>query len=710
MSRNLRLRLLTVCALLVAVAAGCGSGAQASGVTLKVDKKPFRVTLLRDGKVVVAQDSGARLRYQITGTGEQYHLTNVISAKGSTYTVATNEPGRTAVVTVATRSSGLALSLTLRPASGVQQVYDAFDVAPSDHFLGGGTNGDRVDLHGQIVAEKVSYQCAYIAAPFFASSAGWGLRLATQNVSALAFPGSPGGAGCAYGSEDQCGFPPLPDRAEVCVQGARLDEQLYTGSPTDVLAAYQRDTGPPLAPPISQYALMKWRDVVSGPDEILEDVSRLRAEGIPIGWVILDNPWETCVGSLTFDTNRIPDPAGLIKTLHAQHIKLMLWISPKVTCPAGGYQPSELIGSGAAAVINFSNGVAVGHFQAKLRALVALGIDGVKGDRGDEVDLEPRGAAAQNAYAVQYATASMAALPKGAAAIFRAGYTGEQRVLPAVWGGDQPGDWVGLQRAIRGAATASMSGFPVWGSDVGGYASAGVTAEVFARWAGLGAVSPVMEVGGIGGNATPWVFGAPAMRALRNAAVLHYELFPYLYALGKAGLPALRPLGYGYPSDSGSWSADLELLVGDDLLAAPVTGPGESPSVYLPPGTWFDLTTGASVVGGTTFTRPTAIDVLPLYVRAGAVIPFNLRTPTNAWWGTDELTHQGRVGFLATSGAKLALTGQPHDVQLFIPAAVKPSSVTIGGKAVAFTWVASPLAGAVVRLHGPTVTGAIALR
>ena len=709
MSSRVSLRLLTACLVLLLGAAGCGAGAKADAVTIKVDKHPFRVTLVRDGKTVVAQDSGARLRYQVTGTGEQYHLTDVVSTNGSSYTVATNEPGRSAVVNVAVKGSGLALSLTLSPATGIQQVYDAFDVSPTDHFLGGGENGDHVDLHGQIVAEKVSYQCAYVAAPFFTSSAGWGLRLVTQNVSALAFPGSIGGSGCAYGDEDQCGFPPLLDRAEVCVQGARLDEQLYTGTPAEALAAYQADTGPPLKPSASQYALMKWRDVVSGPGDILEDVTKLRSAGVPIGWVILDNPWESCVGSLTFDRNRIPDPAGLIRTLHAEQIKLMLWISPKVTCDAGGYAPSELVGSGSGAVINFANAVAVGRFQAKLRALVALGIDGVKGDRGDEVDLEPRGAALQNSYPVQYATASMAALPKGAAAIFRAGYTSEQRVLPAIWGGDQPGDWTGLQRAIRGAASAAMSGFPVWGSDVGGYASAGLTSEVFSRWTGLGAISPVFEVGGIGQNATPWTFGSGAMVALRNAGVLHYELFPYLYALGQRGVPALRPLAYGYPNDPGSWSADLELLVGDDLLAAPVTGPGDSPSVYLPPGTWIDLTTGAAVTGGATFTRATPLGELPLYVRQGAVIPFNLRTPTDSWWGTDELTHAGRAGFLATPGATLALTGQPHDVQLFVPAVAKPARVTLAGKAVPFRWVAGPLAGVVIRVHGPAVSGRLAL-
>jgi hypothetical protein len=172
----------------------------------------------------------------------------------------------------------------------------------------------------------------------------------------------------------------------------------------------------------------------------------------------------------------------------------------------------------------------------------------------------------------------------------------------------------------------------------------------------------------------------------------------------------LRPLGYAYPGAAGAWGATYEFLVGSDLLAAPVTGPGVTPSVYLPPGGWVDLFTGRKVAGGRpAFTRPTPLDQFPLYARAGAVLPFNLRTARGSWWGVDELRHPGRAGFLATSGTRLDLTGQPPQVQLFVPAASRPGSVTIAGRAVAWRWNAGPLPGVVVRLHGPAVQGTVAL-
>jgi alpha-D-xyloside xylohydrolase len=256
-----------------------------------------------------------------------------------------------------------------------------------------------------------------------------------------------------------------------------------------------------------------------------------------------------------------------------------------------------------------------------------------------------------------------------------------------------------------------MSGFPTWGSDVGGYdAPPGVTPDLFARWAQLGAVSPVMEVGGSGQNSTPWTLGSGAMAALRGAAVLHYELFPYLYGLLERHRAVLAPLAYLFPTDAHAWTSPYELLVGPDLLAAPVTGPGVTPSVYLPRGRWIDLYTGGSVRGGgPTFTRPTPLSQFPLYARAGSVLPFNLRTSTGSWWGLDELTHPGRAGYLATDGAALDLAGLPRQVQLFVPAPAPPRRVTLGGKTVRWTWDAGPLPGVVIRTHGPTLRGRIVL-
>jgi hypothetical protein len=172
----------------------------------------------------------------------------------------------------------------------------------------------------------------------------------------------------------------------------------------------------------------------------------------------------------------------------------------------------------------------------------------------------------------------------------------------------------------------------------------------------------------------------------------------------------LRPLGFAYPGEPDAWRAELEFLVGPNLLAAPVTGPGTSPSVYLPPGTWIDLYRGTRENGGRAHTRETPLTQFPLYVREGAVIPFNLRTERDPWWAVDELRHEGRAGWLATPGAQIELARQPHDVQIFVPTEARPAEVTIGDRTVDWTWNDGPLRGVVVRLHGPTIRGAVSLQ
>jgi alpha-D-xyloside xylohydrolase len=131
--------------------------------------------------------------------------------------------------------------------------------------------------------------------------------------------------------------------------------------------------------------------------------------------------------------------------------------------------------------------------------------------------------------------------------------------------------------------------------------------------------------------------------------------------------------------------------------------------VYLPAGKWFDLYTGGRVEGGRSFTRDTPLTQFPLYVRDGSVLPFNLRTATGSLWDVDEQVHTGRAGFLAANGAKVALTRQPRDVQLFVPAPRRPAKVTLGGRRVAWTWSDGPLPGAVIRLRGPAIRGRIVL-
>ncbi len=150
-------------------------------------------------------------------------------------------------------------------------------------------------------------------------------------------------------------------------------------------------------PPLAELELIKWRDSVSGPTtSIRTSTSSTRSES-PTGWELLDNPWEQngCLGSMTFDP-AFGDPAAMIKTIHADNVRLMLWISPFVQIqgcgPLARYPAGTLLRFERRIVDHRPDllpGVALTAFEASLRKLVALGVDGFKADRGDEIDLEP---------------------------------------------------------------------------------------------------------------------------------------------------------------------------------------------------------------------------------------------------------------------------------------------------------------------------------
>jgi alpha-D-xyloside xylohydrolase len=304
--------------------------------------------------------------------------------------------------------------------------------------------------------------------------------------------------------------------------------------------------------------------------------------------------------------------------------------------------------------------------------------------------------------------------------MFRAGYTGTPAAGAGVWAGDQIPNFSGLRDAIHSLASLGASGFALTGSDVGGYATQTgqqiLTAEVFARWAQLGAISPIFEVGGADRAEQFWKLGPAAIAAGRNSILLHYELFPYLYSLAhtssRTGSPILQPLALQYPDDEEAWRNDLELLVGRDLLAAPVTSSTTTAHVYLPSGSWVDLFRGETEKGGRTVTRPTPLTEFPLYLRAGATIPFALRAPLWAKpWPLDALSVPGRTGWL-TSTDDVTLTRAPAETELLMARQSAPGHVSVDGNDVprlanvaalraartGWVWNAAPFPGALVKV------------
>lgn len=670
------LRLLAAACVAAAVAGG-GAASAGDGAPLswRLSKLPFAAQILDDGAHLTTLGGTTPLAYT-DDAGREHALTRVVDARsssGGTTTVTLAAPGTSARAQVTLRRSAgrVDIGVSVAPAAEVRALRVTLGAGVAAHFVGTGERTRFVDLRRTVQPLKVWNGCGSSQpAPFFASTVGFGAYVRSDAVGRIAFPGAVDDTSFACDlSSPSCSVGPPAAAVRICVKSAELRLEVYPGTPAETVAAYVRRAGRPLAPWLPHFALMKWRDAVAGPAELLDDIAELRARGLPVGWVILDNPWEDgaangCFGSLTFDPARFPDPRGLVQQVHREGVRFMLWISPQIQkrdCPSpGGYPNGWLTGDDEYFIRDLTNAAARADFVRRLRALAALGVDGFKADRGDEIDLEKTtlaggsGVALHNAYPRLYAQAvadAMRPYRRRWASLFRSGAPGAAAAVPGFVGEDTEHSWNGLLAAVRMGQTASLAGEAMWGADIGGYAGGEVTPELFVRWAQFGATTPVFEVGGIGATATFWQLGDSAVAGFRAAATLHYELVPYLYELVReasaTGAPVLRPLGLTWPGDARAWARDAEYTVGDALLAAPIVAE-RAARVYLPAGTWIDYFSGARIRGDRAVVRRSGRDDFPLYVRAGTALPDNFRDPP-VWpeaWRPDDLARAGRQGWV----------------------------------------------------------------
>ncbi|MDT7782708.1 MAG: alpha-D-xyloside xylohydrolase [Pseudonocardiales bacterium] len=738
---------------LLLVAAGLTAGSPIAtahqGLSWKAVNSPFALDF-QDGRRTL---TGQRETFYRLADGTQHSLTNVVAQKrvpdGVRYVVATTEAARTASVVVTRTGRGLRVGWTLEPSTGVAQVSANLTGSLEEHFLGGGAHTMFVDLQRRVLLNKAVFvgastfgKCNKNGAPstFFMSSAGYGVYADTKAIGRTAFPGAL--------ADDHCADKPapcpvtfgVPDRIQLCFKTSRLDYEVYAGSPSQINTSYFKHVGMPTLPPARQFALTKWRDKYNNSDEVVEDVTQFQSRGVPLSTLWVDNPWEqgpvgarptyACIGALKFDKTMYPDAQGTIDWMRSRGVNMGVWVAPFLSkqsdgkdCPhdypAGSFAQSDRTNVWD---IDLTNPVARAHYEARLESVFRMGVNFVKGDRGEEHNFEETtfaggpGTLIHNQYPLLYAESVVKMLRKvhgdDYTTLFRAGGDGMPGILHGFWQADADMSFDGLRLSTRRGINSWISGHPVQGSDTGGYRNlgGGPSESLFVRWSQMSAVSPVFQVGSSGRNSTPWVYDAATFDRFKRAAVLHYELFPYLYAQAvkahEDGTPITQPMAFQYPKEPAAWTADQQFMVGPDLLAAPVTadraeadGVAGKPTpvdVWLPRGEWIDLFSGERVTGGRTITRESALDEFPLYLRASSAMPFNFRTP-DIWpkaWGVNDLDRKDRAGWLVSPGADgrfgnlqvksfgkhmlVTLRDAPAESQLMVPAGVK--QVVIDGK------------------------------
>lgn len=425
-----------------------------------------------------------------------------------------------------------------------------------------------------------------------------------------------------------------------------------------IMQAYHRLTGAPGVPPDWSFGFWISRWGYRNRDEVMTVARRMREEKVPCDVIHIDPYWmryhEGHHGDLEWDESAFPDPKGMIAELKALGFKLSLWESPYVPLDsemrAEGERKGFLLrakdGSGPAlvhgfakpsAAVDFTNPEAVEWFKAKNRKLLEMGVAVIKTDFAEDMpdDAVPHdGTPAEqlhNLYPLLYQQAVFETTQEvhGYGLIWgRSGYAGSQR-YPVHWGGDPGCTFDDMAASLRGALSWILSGAAFASFDMGGFFGIPVgtdppSPELYVRWSQMGLLFSHARAHGNVAPREPWAYGEPALSIFRRYAQLRYRLLPYLYAAARRapqGVPLARPLVYDHPSDLTTWHIDDEYFLGPDLLVAPMFEPRGRRDIYLPAGGWYDFWTDQRFDGARWITYDAELETLPLFVRAGAVIP-----------------------------------------------------------------------------------------
>ena len=240
-------------------------------------------------------------------------------------------------------------------------------------------------------------------------------------------------------------------------------------------------------------------------------------------------------------------------------------------------------------------------------------------------------AEAHNVFGYNMARASYEGLRKllpneRAFTLTRSGFAGMQK-FSAGWSGDNHAWWEHLEASLPQLCNWGLSGVSFLGADIGGF-NGDASPELFARWMQIGSLYPFAR-GHSHTNSIyqePWRFGERVEGVCRKYLQLRYRLLPYFYSLffesSKHGTPIWRPMFYHYPNEINNYHLHDQILLGEFLLVAPIYKANcDQRLVYLPQGEWFDYWTDEKIAGGTHVTARAPLEVMPLYARAGAVIP-----------------------------------------------------------------------------------------
>ena len=466
------------------------------------------------------------------------------------------------------------------------------------------------------------------------------------------------------------------DKLTIEARESVFDLYVFEGDetgPVSVSKEFARLTGTMKLPPLWALGYQQCRWSYYPEEKIMEIANGFRDRNIPCDVIYFDIDYMDGYRVFTWDRDRFPDPKAMTDRLHAMGFHLVTIVDPGVKkdssyrvyvdgckkgvfckLPTGETYHGE-VWPGSAAFPDFSMAETRSWWADLHSALFGAGIDGVWNDMNEPSDFSPEShgdrtlvtvpddvmmgeegdprpfAEGHNSYGFDMCRGTVEAFEKLKPGerpfiLTRSGYAGIQRHA-AVWTGDNHSWWEHLASSMPMLLNLSLSGVAFCGGDAGGF-QGDASGELFARWMQYSAFTPFFRAHSVINSKPhePWAFGSETERVAREAITLRYRLMPYLYSeIRRAsldGLPVIRPMVFEFPNDSRVLTMCDQFMFGPSILVAPVTQPGkEERLVYLPEGIWYDWHTNEKLEGGRSIIARAPLDVIPLYVRAGSVIP-----------------------------------------------------------------------------------------
>jgi alpha-D-xyloside xylohydrolase len=495
-------------------------------------------------------------------------------------------------------------------------------------------NGQVVDMwneDGGTCSEQ-----AYKNVPFYVSNYGYGVfvdhservsyEVASENVSKVQFS----------------------------VPGESLKYYIIGGSSMkEVLENYTALTGKPALPPAWSFGLWLTTSFTTNYDEATVNsfVDGMLERDIPLHVFHFDCFWmkefQWC--DFKWDEDVFPDPQGMLDRLKSKGLHICVWINPYIgqksylfkEGKANGYLVKNPDGSvwqwdrwqSGMGLVDFTNPAAVRWFKDKLIELVDMGVDSFKTDFGERIPTDvvyfdgSDSVKMHNYYTYLYNKTVFEALEesrgKNEAMLFARSATAGSQQFPVHWGGDCSATYASMAETLRGGLSLGLSGFTFWSHDISGFEQT-ATPDLYKRWTAFGLLSSHSRLHGNQSYRVPWLFDKESVDVLRYFTKLKSKLMPYLYSqsveASHRGLPLMRAMVLEFTKDANCAPLDLQYMLGDSLLVAPIFNDRGEGRYYLPEGRWTHFLTGEVVQGGKWCSEQYDYFSLPFFVRENSII------------------------------------------------------------------------------------------